>query len=186
MFVSLQVVIPSDSECLCPNLGMAFALASCPSPASFLNASGSSCFRGSDGCSGRNSVWMTNRAALFERSIQCLSSTVMVMMSLMKPYIDASVDVISTAKEYSVYRWLAYWWFSSGGSKDLCGELRLFVSQDWSWSRLFPRYIVASLIVVYSAAAGLVPKGNLKQRKASSSTISMHVDAVFACACIQR
>ena len=49
-----------------------------------------------------------------------------------------------------------------------------------------PRSIAASLMVVYSAGAGAVPKGNLKQRKASSSTIAMHVDAVFACACILR
>ena len=80
-------------------------LASCPSPASFFKESGSSHFRGSGGCSGRNSVWMTNRAVLFARSIQCLSSTVMVRMSLMNPSIDASVDVISTAKGSSVTRW---------------------------------------------------------------------------------
>ena len=48
-----------------------FLLAGCPYPASFLNESGSSCFRSSDGYSGRNSVWMTNRAALFARSIHC-------------------------------------------------------------------------------------------------------------------
>ena len=56
--------------------------ASCPSPASFLKEIGSSSFRGSDGCSGRKSVWMTDRAALFAQSIKCLTSTVMVMMSL--------------------------------------------------------------------------------------------------------
>ena len=39
---------------------------------------------------------MNNRAALFAHSIQCLSSTVMVMMSPMNPYIDASVAVMST------------------------------------------------------------------------------------------
>ena len=40
-------------------------LASCTSPASFLKESVSSHLRGSDGCSGQKSVWMTNRAALF-------------------------------------------------------------------------------------------------------------------------
>ena len=42
---------------------------------------------------------MTNRAALFARSIQCLSSTVIVMISSMKPSIDASVAMIYTANE---------------------------------------------------------------------------------------
>ena len=163
-----------------------FCSASCPSPASFLNESGSFRFRGSDGCSGRNSVWMTNRAALFAWSIQWSSSIVMVMMSSMKSSIDASVAVISTDKWSAFVRWIAHWCFSSVGSKDLCGELRSFVSQDWSWSRSLPRSIAASLMVVYSTGAGVVPKGNLKQRKASSSTIAMHVDAVFACACILR
>ena len=39
---------------------------------------------------------MTNRAAIFARSIQCLSSTVMVMMSSMKPSMDGFiVDIIT-------------------------------------------------------------------------------------------
>ena len=156
-----------------------------PSPASFLKESVLSRLRGSDGCSGRNSVWLTNRAALFARSIQCLSLTVMVMMSSMKPSIHASVAVISTAKGYSVTRWLADWCFSSCGSKDWCGEFSSSVSQDSYRSRSFPRSIAASLIVVYSTGVGVVPKGNLKQRKSSSSTIEMHVDAVVAFACIR-
>ena len=49
-----------------------------------------------------------------------------------------------------------------------------------------PRSIAASLIVVYSAGARRVPKGNLKQIKASLSTIAMHGDAVFACSCIRQ
>ena len=68
--------------------------ASFSSPASFLKDSGSSRLRGSDGCNGRNSVWMTNIAAVFSRSIQFLSLTAMVIISLMNPYIDASVAVI--------------------------------------------------------------------------------------------
>ena len=73
---------------------------------------------------------MTNRAALFERAIQCSSLTVMVMMSLMKPSIDASVAMISTAKGSAFSRWLADSCFYSGGSKDQCGDLRSSVSQD--------------------------------------------------------
>ena len=143
-------------------------------------------FRGSDNCSGRNNVWMTNRAALFSRSIQCLSSTVMVMMSPMKPSIDASVVVISNAKGSAVAIWLVEFCFYSCGSKDWCGEFRSYVSKDSSQSRSLPRSIAASLTVVYSAGAGVVPKGSLKQRKDSSLTIVMHVDAVVAFACIWR
>ena len=110
--------------------GHVFCSASGTSPASFPNGSGSSRFRGSNGCSGRNSVCMTNRAALFVQSIQCSPSAVMVMMSSMKQSIDVSVDVISTAKGSSVEMWLADCCFSFCGTKDLCGKLRSSVSQD--------------------------------------------------------
>ena len=132
--------------------------ASCPSPTSLLKEIGSSRFRSFDGCSGRNSVWMTNGAALFEQSIQCPSSTVMVMTSSMKPSIDASVAVISTANGSAVSIWLSDCCFSSCWSKDLCGEFRSSVSQGSSRSRSLRRSIAASLTVVYSAGAGVVPK----------------------------
>ena len=160
--------------------------ASCPSPAIFLKESVSYCFRGSDVCSGRNSVWMTNRAALFARSIQWSSSIIMVMMLSMNPYIDASVDVMSTAKGCAVEIWLADFCSSSCGSKDWCGEFRSSVSQDSSRSRLLPRSISASLTVVYSSVAGVVPKDNLSQRNTSLLTIAMYVDAVVAFACIRQ
>ena len=47
-------------------------------------------------------------------------------------------------------------------------------------------YIATSLTVVYSDGTGVVPKGNLGQRKAILSTTAMHVDAVVAFACIRR
>ena len=150
-----------------------FCSASCPSPVSFLNESGLSHFRGSNGCSGRNIVWMTNRAALFARYIQCSSSTVIVMMSLMKPSIDASVSVISTDKGYAVAICLSGCCFSSFGSKDWCGNFRSSVSQDSSRSRSLPRPIAASLTVLYSTGADVVPKGYLEHRKASLLTIAM-------------
>ena len=100
---------------------------------------------------------MSNRAALFPRSIQCLSSTVMVMMSSMNPSIDASLDFMSTAKGSEVAIWIVDCCLYYCVSKDLCGEFRLFVSQDFPWSRSFPRYIAASLTVVYSAGVGVVP-----------------------------
>ena len=160
--------------------------ASCTSPASFLKESGLSHLRGYDGCIGRNSVWMTNRDALFVRSIQCSSSALMVIMLSMNPSIDASVAVISTTKGSSVVIWLSGFYFSSCGSKDWCGEFRSSVSQDSSRSRLLPRSIAASITVIYSTGGGVAPKSNLRQRKASSSTISMHVYAVVAVACICR
>ena len=109
-----------------------------PFPISFLKDSGSSCFRGSYGFSGRKSVCMTNRATRFARSIQFLSSAGMVMMYSMNLPIDASVDVISTAKGSAVVRWLVDGCFSSCGSNDWCGEFRSSVSQDSSWSGFFP------------------------------------------------
>ena len=60
------------------------------------------------------------------------------------------------------------------------------VSQASSRSRSFPRSIAASLKFTYSSGASVMPKGNLRQRKDSSSTIAMHVDAVFAIACIRQ
>ena len=52
------------------------------------------------------------------------------------------------------------------------------MSQDSSRDGSFPRSIAASLTVVYSAGAGVVPNVNLRQRNSSLSTIAMHVDAV--------
>ena len=123
---------------------------------------------------------MTNIAALFAQSIQYFSSTVMVMMSLMNPYIDASVSVISTTKGSSVSICLAEFCFSSCGSKDRFGKFRSSVYQDSSHSRSFPRSISASLTVVYSSGAGVVSIGNLRQRKVALLNISMHADAVAA------
>ena len=105
-----------------------------PSPAIFLKESGSSNSRGSDGCSGRNSVWITNRAALSARSIQCLSSTVMLMMLYMNPFIDSSVDTMSTDRESTFSIWIVDCFLSSLGvsifvvSLDpLCPMIRLAV-----------------------------------------------------------
>ena len=159
--------------------------ASCPPPVSFLKESVSYRFRGFDGCSGQKSAWMTNRAAIFARSIQCLSSTFMVMMLSMNPSIADSMDVMSTAKGYAVARWLADCCLSSCGSKDWCVKFRSSMSQDSPWSRSLPRSISTSLTVVYSAGSDVAPKVNLMQRKASSYTIDMHVNTVVAFACIR-
>ena len=155
-------------------------------PISFLKETGSSHFRGSDGCSGRNSVWMTSRSALFARYIQCLSSTIVVMMSSMNPSIDYFVAVISIINGYAVARWFSDCCLFSCGSKYWCGEFRYYVSQASYRSRSLPRSIAASLKVAYSSSASVVPKGNLRQRKDSSLTIAMHVDAVVVIACIRQ
>ena len=96
------------------------------------------------------------------------------------------MDVISTSKESAVARWIYDYCFSSCGSKDWCEKFRSYVSQDSSRSRSLPRSISASLTVVYYAGAGVVPKVNLKKRKASSLDIEMHVDEVATFACIRR
>ena len=160
--------------------------ASFPSPKSFLRESRFSSLRGSDGCSGWNSVWMTNIDAPFFHSIQCSSSTVMVMMSSMKPSIDASAAVMYTARGYSFDIWLSECCLSFFGSEYMCGELRLSAYQDLSLSISLPGYIDDFLTVVYSASVGVVPKGNLRQIRDSFSTIAMQVDAVVAFAWIRR
>ena len=129
---------------------------------------------------------MTNKAALFALSIQYSSLTIIVMMSSINEPIDASLSLMSTDNWSAVVRWLADFCLFSCGSKDRCGEFISSVSQYSSRSRSFPSSIAASLTVVYSAGVGVVPKGNLRQIKASLSTIAMHVDAFFAFACIQR
>ena len=64
--------------------------ASCPYPTRLWSERGSSCFRGSYGYSGLNMVCMTNNAKFLMHFTQTGSSMVMMMMSSMNPYIDAS------------------------------------------------------------------------------------------------
>ena len=67
---------------------------------------------------------MTNRSARFARSIQFLSSTVMVMIMSMNTSIDDSVAVLSTAKGSFVARLLAGCCLSPCKSKYRCGGFR--------------------------------------------------------------
>ena len=60
------------------------------------------------------------------------------------------------------------------------------MSQDLYQNRSFPRSFAASLTVVYSAVGGVVPNSNFSQRKASLSTIAIHVNVVVEFACIRR
>ena len=130
-------------------------------------------------------VLASNRSTCCTTLLKNIPEICAVAPSLPKILLS-SVDVIYTAKGFAVARWLADCCFSSYGSKDRCGKFRSSVSQYSSRSRSLPRSNVTSLTAIYSAGAGVVPKGNFKQRKARSSTIAMHGDSVFACACIQR
>ena len=110
-------------------------------------------------------------------------STDTVMMLSMDPSIDSSVAVMFTARG-PLFRWFSDCNLSSFGSKFLCGELGLSVSQYSSLSRSFPRSIAALLIFVHYDGVGVVPKGNRRQRKASLSIIAMQVDVVVVFAWI--
>ena len=103
---------------------------------------------------------MNNRAAIFAHYIQCLSLTVMVMMSLMNTSIDTYMAVMSTAWGYTFEIFFADCCLYSCESKDLCGQFRSSVSKNSSQSRSFHSSIAASLIVVYSSGTGAVPTGN--------------------------
>ena len=107
-------------------------------------------------------------------------------MSSMNPSIDDYVAVTSTSRGSDFARLFSDCGSSSFESKVLCGELRLYLSQDFSLSRLFPGSISASLIVIYYAGAGVALKGNHRQRKAGFSSIAIKVNAVVAFAWIQR
>ena len=88
----------------------------------------------------------------------------MVMMLQMNVYIYASIAMMSTDRRSAFKRWFDDCCLSSFGSKVICGELILSVSRYSSLSRSFHKSIAALLIVVYSAVAGVVLKGNHLQR----------------------
>ena len=108
------------------------------------------------------------------------------MMLSMDVFIDASIDVMSTDRGATFTIWFAGGCLSSFGRKVLCGESRLSVSHDSPLSISFSRSISASLIVAYSAGAGLVPKGKHRNRNANFSTIALQVYAILAFAWILR
>ena len=110
----------------------------------------------------------------------------MMMTQLINQSIDASVAVMSNPRGSAFLIWFPNCCLSSFGSKVICGELILSVSQYSSLSRSFHKSIAALLIVVYSAVAGVVLKGNHLQRQTSLSTFSIQVNAVVAFAWIWR
>ena len=60
------------------------------------------------------------------------------------------------------------------------------MSKEFPLIRSFPGFIAASLTVIYSAGAGVVPKGNNRQRKASLYSIAMQATKVVSFAWIWR
>ena len=73
---------------------------------------------------------MTNKAALFERSIQYLPFTIIVMTLSMKPSIDYSLDLMFTHRGSDFERLSADWSLFSSGIRFPCGELISGVSHD--------------------------------------------------------
>ena len=104
----------------------------------------------------------------------------------MNPSINSYVDLMSTARGSDFERWSYECHSFSSGSRFLCVEVRYVVNHDSYLIRSLPRSIAALLVVVYSADAGVVPKGNHRQRRASLSNISMQVEVAAAFAWIQR
>ena len=64
----------------------------------------------------------------------------------------------------------------------MCKDWSSEVFQQLYSRRLFPSYIVFSLIVVYYGGGGVVPNGSHTHSSDSFCTIDMHVDYIFECA----
>ena len=126
-------------------------------------------------------VWIINKAAFFARSTQNGSSMVMVTMLSMDPTIEASFASIFNGRWSALTIGSEAGRHSSLGSKYIWGDYRFVASHDVSKRRSFTRSISASLMVVYSASEGVVPKGRCRQRKASflklkcMLTLSVHL-----------
>ena len=58
------------------------------------------------------------------------------------------------------------------------GDWGSVASHHLSLRRSLPRPISASFNVVYSAGAGVVPRGELRHRRVRLSKMAMHVDAI--------
>ena len=64
----------------------------------------------------------------------------------------------------------------------MCKDWSSEVFQQLYSRRLFPSYIVFSLIVVYYGGGGVVPNGSHGQSSDIFCTIAMHVDSICECA----
>ena len=76
--------------------------------------------------------------------------------------------------------------YSYLGSKFLCGDCSYDTSCDLYMRRQFLISISASIIVVYSDGAVMVPNVRCRKKKESLFVITMHVDLVCDFLCIFR
>ena len=141
---------------------------------------GSSCFSGSEDCSGLNMVWFTNNAEFLVHSNQIGSSMVMGMILLMNPYVEASLYFMSTAGMYACTSGSDPVWYYSSLSRYLWGDWSSVASHDLYLRRSFHRSISDYLTMVYSSGAGFVKEGRRSHRRDSFSTTVMYVDAICA------
>ena len=98
----------------------------------------------------------------------------------MNPSIEASFASISTMSWSALTSGSESGRDSYLGSKCWWGDCRFVASHDVSAGISLPRSISASLMVVYNDGADLVPKGRCRQRKASFTTVEMHVATICA------
>ena len=122
---------------------------------------------------------MSNKNEFLAHSNHLGSSMVILMISSMNTSIEVSFALMSTARWYTWTSGYEGGRYSSLGSNCLCVDWRSFVSHVMSVRISLPRCVSASMMVVYSTGAVVVPKGKHMQRKANMTTIMMHVDAIF-------
>ena len=125
-------------------------------------------------------VCMTNKDEFLVCSTHYVLSMVMVMMLSTNPSIEASFASIFTTSWSALTSGSEAGRYSSLGSKCPWGNWRFVAYHGASARRLFLRSISASVMVDYSAVAGVVPKYRHRQRNASFPTIAMNFDAICA------
>ena len=185
LFVSILVGIPSESECLCPTLGM----------------------------SSSGIVVPTLPVSL--RTVDSLVSGVLMAVAVGRVYgwpIEPQFLRDLSNVHHRPLWWWCHWWIHPlmpqwmgfpllRGMPFQDGLLTAVSHPVWvmigvaSLDHMCPRthpgvdcclvLFLSSLTVVYSAVAVVVPKSNLRQRKATLLNILMHVDAVVVFACIR-
>ena len=101
-------------------------------------------------------MWITSSAIFLDRSNKFGSSLVIIMTSQKNLSIDTSFDMIYNARVPASTTVVKYGRYYYLGNKCLCGDHGFIASHNVSIRRSLPRYIYASLIVVYSYGASVV------------------------------
>ena len=128
-------------------------------------------------------AWITSNAAFLYHSTQIESP---IMISSMNISIEDSFSSTPTASVYDCTSGSEVGRYSSPGSKCLWGYWRYVSSHDVTITIPLPCYISASIMVVYSDSAGVVPKVKCTLRKANLTTIVIHVIKMFSFALMRR